>query len=473
MSVHSRVARGLLTLLLCGLPMLGAQAQSVDGEMKAASDAHGTLQTLREERKTAEARDRARLAELSGDAEALEEALEDASAALAVARERRQSLEAQLQTQREELSKLEANRAEQGGDLDAVFSAVAGVGGELRDELLLSWLTLGGEARLPPRLRRSDILDVGQIESLADSLMVLTRETARVVEFSADVAGADGQRREQPVVRIGALLAASDGQLLERSGDEGQLVVAGHTPRVVAERLVAFQQGSSEVVSFDPANGRVLQAMAQQPTLWQRFQQGGVVGYVVVALGALGLLVALVQYVYLLRITLTQRRQLVDLERLRDDNPLGRVLKRFHAFGAEHVPEALEARLDEAMLAEQPRIERGQALVKMLAAVAPLLGLLGTVTGMIVTFQSITVFGTGDPQLMAGGISQALVTTVLGLITAVPLLFAHTALASRSRALIGSMEGRASAVLADRLVANCLASATPLTGAERHADALA
>ncbi|MGO2135047.1 MAG: MotA/TolQ/ExbB proton channel family protein, partial [Marinobacter sp.] len=199
----------------------------------------------------------------------------------------------------------------------------------------------------------------------------------------------------------------------------------------------------------------------------------GAVGYVVVALGALGLLVALVQYAYLLRTTLTQRRQLVDLERLRDDNPLGRVLRRFHAFGAEHVPEALEARLDEAMLAEQPRLERGQALVKMLAAVAPLLGLLGTVTGMIVTFQSITVFGTGDPQLMAGGISQALVTTVLGLITAVPLLFAHTALASRSRALIGSMEGRASAVLADRLVADCLSSATPLTGAKRHADALA
>lgn len=473
MSVHWRVTRGLLALLLCGLPVLGAQAQSVDGETQVAFDTDGALQTLREARQAAEARDRARLAELSGDGEALEEALADAKTALAAARERRQTLEAQQQTQREALNELETGRAQQGGDLDAVFSAVAGVGGELRDELSLSWLTLGGEAQLPPRLGRSDILDVGQIESLADSLMTLTRETARVAEFDAPVAGADGQRHEQPVVRIGALLAASDGQLLERSGDEGRLVVAGHTPRVVAERLVAFQRGSSDVVSIDPTDGRVLQAMAQQPTLWQRFQQGGVVGYVVVALGALGLLVALLQYAYLLRITLTQRRQLADLERLRDDNPLGRVLKRFHAYGVEHVPEALEARLDEAMLAEQPRLERGQALVKMLAAVAPLLGLLGTVTGMIVTFQSITVFGTGDPQLMAGGISQALVTTVLGLVTAVPLLFAHTALASRSRALIGAMEGRASAVLADRLEGERLASTTSLTATKRHADALA
>ncbi len=145
------------------------------------------------------------------------------------------------------------------------------------------------------------------------------------------------------------------------------------------------------------------------------------------------------------------RRQLRDLTTLREDNPLGRVLLRFRALRDDPVPEALEARLDEAVLAELPRLERGQPLVKLLAAVAPLLGLLGTVTGMSVTFQAITVFGTGDPQLMAGGISQALVTTVLGLITAVPLLFAHTALAGRSRHLAGLVEGQASAALAEQL----------------------
>ncbi|HSH49059.1 MAG TPA: MotA/TolQ/ExbB proton channel family protein [Halomonas sp.] len=471
MSVHLKALGGLLALLLCGLAALGAQAQTADAMNQRAVDG-GALQSLREARRAAEARDQARLAELAGDAEALEEALSDANKALSAARERRQTLEAQQQAQREALDALKSDRAQQGGDLDAVFSVVAGVGGELRDELALSWLTLGGDARLPARLSRSDILDARQIEGLADSLMALTRETARVVEFDAPVAGADGRRHEQPVVRVGALFAATEGQLLERYGSEGRLAVAGHTPPGVADRLAAFQQGSGDVVPIDPIGGRVLQAMAQQPTLWQRFQQGGAVGYVVVALGALGLLVALVQYLYLLRTTLTQRRQLADLERLRDDNPLGRVLKRFQTNGGGHIPEALEARLDEAMLAEQPRLERGQALVKMLAAVAPLLGLLGTVTGMIVTFQSITVFGTGDPQLMAGGISQALVTTVLGLITAVPLLFAHTALTSRSRALIGAMEGHASAVLADRLEAERLASTASSAATARRADAL-
>lgn len=440
MTVQRKALRGLTALLLCGLPLTGVLAQSTD-----------EVQGLREARQAAEARDQARLAELADDAEALEATLAEARQSLAEAREQRQQLEAQQQRQQERKNAIDTERAEKGGDLDAVFSAVSGVSGELRDSLSHSWLTLGGEAQLPPRLSDSEILDIRHIEQLADSLMAMTRETARVVVFGAPVAGADGERREQPVLRVGALLGASQGQLLERAGDEGRLVMAEHTPRTVAQQLADFQRGTGDVFPIDPTDGRVLQAMAQQPTLWQRFQQGGVVGYVVVALGALGLLVALIQYLYLLRITVTQRRQLTDLDHLRADNPLGRVLTRFNANGVEHIPEALEARLDEALLAEQPRIERGQALIRMLAAIAPLMGLLGTVTGMIVTFQSITVFGTGDPQLMAGGISQALVTTVLGLITAVPLLFAHTALASRSRSLISSMEGRASAVLADRL----------------------
>ncbi|SHJ92173.1 MotA/TolQ/ExbB proton channel family protein [Halomonas caseinilytica] len=458
---HS-VIRCLGIAVLAALPSAATLAQSSEDP----------LQTFQAEREAAEARDRARLAELVDDRQALENALEKARASLAAARERRQELEAQQQSQQAELQELDGQIDEQGGDLGAVFDEVAGVSGELRDDLGQSWLTLGAEVSLPPRLDDDGVLRSRQVETLADSLMGLTRETARIVNLTAPVAGQDGSRSERSVTRVGDLLAFSDGQLLQRTGDEGALSVLEHTPAGVSERLSDFQAGQGDVISLDPSDGQVLEALAQQPTLLERFRQGGAVGYVVVVLGAIGLLMALFQYLYLLRVTVTLKRQLGDLERLREDNPLGRVLQRFHALGAGHAPEALEARLDEAMLAEQPRLERGQSLVKMLAAVAPLLGLLGTVTGMIVTFQSITVFGTGDPQLMAGGISQALVTTVLGLITAVPLLFAHTALSSRSRSLIGIMEGRASAVLADRLEADqAAASATAAT--KRHADALA
>ncbi|MDN3555688.1 MotA/TolQ/ExbB proton channel family protein [Halomonas maura] len=466
MIMTPRLRRALGVMLLVGTPVAGTPVMAQD--TPAVSDS--PLETLRAEREAAEARDRARLAELVDDEQALDAALERARADLAEARERREALESRQQAQRDELEALNARRQEQGGDLEAVFDAVADASGELRDDLAGSWLTLGAETALPPRLDPDAILATGQLATLADSLMGLTRETARVVALEAPVAGADGQVAERPVLRLGDLLAASQGQLLERGGEAGRLAELGQTPQRVAEHLRAFQAGEGEVVPVDPAEGRVLEALGLQPTLWERFRQGGAVGYVVVALGIGGLLVALGQYLYLLRVTVTLRRQLGDLERPRGDNPLGRVLARFHAFGAGHVPEALEARLDEALLAEQPRLERGQGLVKMLAAVAPLLGLLGTVTGMIVTFQSITVFGTGDPQLMAGGISQALVTTVLGLITAVPLLFAHTALSSRSRSLIGTLEGRASAVLADTLEAGRVASPSETP---RHADALA
>ncbi|MDR5860305.1 MotA/TolQ/ExbB proton channel family protein [Halomonas eurihalina] len=456
------VLRALAIVALAVLPSGAALAQSSDEP----------LQTFQAERKAAEARDRARLAELVDDRQALESALQEARSDLEAVRERRQELEAQQQSQKAELQELASQIDEQGGDLGPVFDEVASVSGELRDDLGQSWLTLGAEASLPPRLDSDGVLRPGQVEILMDSLMGMTRETSRIVNLSAPVAGQDGQRSERAVTRIGDLLAFSEGQLLQRTGNEGDLSVLDHTPGAVSDRLNAFQAGQGDVISLDPTDGQVLEAMAQQPSLLERFQQGGAVGYVVVVLGVLGLLVALFQYLYLLRVTVTLKRQLGDLERLREDNPLGRVLKRFHALGTGHAPEALEARLDEAMLAEQPRLERGQPLVKMLAAVAPLLGLLGTVTGMIVTFQSITVFGTGDPQLMAGGISQALVTTVLGLITAVPLLFAHTALSSRSRALIGTMEGRASAVLADRLEADQVA-ASATTTTKRHVDALA
>ena len=132
------------------------------------------------------------------------------------------------------------------------------------------------------------------------------------------------------------------------------------------------------------------------------------------ALAVLGLLIVVQRLVYLSLVQRRVRCQLGDPESLCDDNPLGRVLAAGKALHADDI-ETLEMQLDEAILRELPPLTRGQSLVKLLAAVAPLLGLLGTVTGMIVTFQSISLFGTGDPKLMASGISQALVTTGLGL----------------------------------------------------------
>lgn len=429
---------GLVRLALLMVMALPVQAQS------------DPLTTLRAERQAAEARDRARLADLLEDRSALEAALEEARDARDSAAARHEGLQDRQAEQQARQAELDARQQEQGDELEAVLDVVSRHSGELRDALGDSWLTLGG-APLPPRLEGDEVLEREPLEALIDSLMGLTAETGRVVRLQAPVAGGDGEIAPHAVIRLGDLAAFTDTALLQRRDDGAGLSVVDRTPPAVAETLAAFHAEESRELALDPTRGDVIAALAQRPSLLERFHQGGAVGYVVVALGGLGLLVAVSQYGYLLWVSLAVGRQRRDLSRLRANNPLGRVLRRFRTLQAGAVPEALEARLDEAVLAELPRLERGQSLVKLLAAVAPLLGLLGTVTGMIVTFQAITVFGTGDPQLMAGGISQALVTTVLGLITAVPLLFAHTALTARSRYLASVVEGEASAALAEHL----------------------
>ncbi|MBE0488523.1 MAG: MotA/TolQ/ExbB proton channel family protein [Halomonas sp.] len=428
------------------------------------------LETLRAERQAAEARDMTRLGALLEDGKALQAALDEAREAHAEAEARHATLQAREAEQAERRAALNARQAEQGDDLGALLGVLARHSGELRDVLTDSWLTVGGPA-LPPRLDDAVVLTRSHLETLGDALMALTAETGRAVRLTAQVADASGEIASREVVRLGDLMAFSDGALLRHGAGEGTLATLEQTPPEVARRLAAFQAGEGETLMLDPTRGQVIAALAQRPDLIERFHQGGAVGYVVVGLGGLGLLVALVQYGYLLRVSWAMRRQRRDLMHLRVDNPLGRVLMRFRTLADDPVPEVLEARLDEAVLAELPQLERGQSLVKLLAAVAPLLGLLGTVLGMIVTFQAITVYGTGDPQLMAGGISQALVTTVLGLITAVPLLFAHTALATRSRQLACVVEGQASKALAERLEGR--GSHDTHRGSVGHASALA
>lgn len=419
--------------------------------------------SLREAREAAEARDQVRLQSFLEDQEALDEVLAEARAEHQAAEEQQVALAAQQQEQAQQAQALAARQEEQGEALTSLLADLSRHSEEVRKELGGdSWLTLDANA-LPPRLNEIEVLERQQIETVVDSLAMLTLSTGRAERLELPVADASGEIESRSIVRLGDFAAFTDTALLSKGQDDGGLAEVPHTPAEISDVLAAYHQGESRVFAIDPTQGSVLQALAQQPSLWERFQQGGYVGYVVVALGGFGLLVALAQYLYLVVVSARVRRQRKTLDQPNANNPLGRVLQRFQELDKHQTPEALEARLDESVLAELPRIERGQPIVKLLAAVAPLLGLLGTVTGMIVTFQAITVFGTGDPQLMAGGISQALVTTVLGLVTAVPLLFAQTALASRSRLITQAIEGEASATLADHLEAQSTANAQAVT----------
>ncbi|RKR06335.1 outer membrane transport energization protein ExbB [Kushneria sinocarnis] len=421
------------------------------GRSWAAPSLDQVVQQYQQQARAAEQRDSERLSRLLDNRDELRQAVQQAQQRLEQARERQQQLQQRRQQQQQALEDISQQRQSGSGDLMPVLDVLRQQIDRTRDELKGSWLMLGESDRLPQAIEEDAIPSLTDLQGYTDRMASLIAASGSVTRETRAVAGQDGSVRQRPVIRVGGVDAFSPPDLLQLPEQGQTLTVAEHTPGAAASQLADFAENGQGRVTVDPTQGDVLRALAQQPTLLERLGQGGVIGYVTLALGALGLLAALVQLGYLLVTGSRLRRQVRNLDHLQEDNPLGRVLTRFRSIRRYHDPEVLEARLDEMLLAEQPRLERGQALIKVMAAIAPLMGLLGTVTGMIGTFQSITVFGSGDPKVMAGGISQALVTTVIGLIVAIPLLFAHTALASRSRRLMNSVEGRASAALAEYL----------------------
>ena len=163
----------------------------------------------------------------------------------------------------------------------------------------------------------------------------------------------------------------------------------------------------------------------------ERVQQGGIVGYLVLLLGAFGVGIAIQRLYILIDVDKKVTAQL-NSDVISTDNALGRVLNVYEENKSVDT-DTLELKMAEAVFKETPELNKGLLIIKVISVVAPLMGLLGTVTGMINTFQAITLYGTGDPKLMAGGISQALVTTVLGLTVAIPTTLLHTIVSGRSR----------------------------------------
>ncbi|WP_245955135.1 MotA/TolQ/ExbB proton channel family protein [Kushneria indalinina] len=435
---------GAALALMIGVSLPAAAAQ------QSAPSLDDIVQNYQQDSAEARQRDMSRLENLLDDRGQLEQAVAEAEARQQQAQARRDSLDSTRQRQEAAIAEINERRNAEGDDLQPMFDHLRREIDDTRDSLHNSWLMLGSDITLPA-LEEDSIASTDDLEQYAQSMSQLIARSARGEHLQLPVAGQNGNITERDVVRLGGMSAFSEGDLLRAPVEDRPLAVAAHTPSGVSSELEALARGEGDTMALDPTDGEVLEALAQQPSLIERIQQGGVIGYITLALGAVGLLIALAQFFWLALVSARTRRQTQRFEDLRDDNPLGRVLKRFGQQQRYHEPEVLEARMDEMLLAEQPGLERGQAAVKVIAAIAPLMGLLGTVTGMIGTFQAITVFGSGDPKMMAGGISQALVTTVLGLVVAIPLLFANTALNSRSRSLMNLLERQASAHLADRL----------------------
>ncbi len=405
------------------------------------------------ERKLAE---EARLQLNSQETQAQAQALAEAKQALKQAEQRRTQLEneqEQLEAQLQETQQRLQIRSTALGEVFAVYreekSNLFGLLSNARysqqyPELLAFAKPNSSEDRLP-------LID--DFYQLWQALQQSWLATGQVTNYTAPWVNFAGQVEDSQLTRLGDLqLMNAQGVL--RLDDQALPSLWLRQPTSLVKTNQAFIADQSELVTLDPARGLTLELHSRQPSLLERVKQGGFVGYLIIILGLAGLLVAFIQS---LRLWLEQQRvvkQLAKPDDLQKQNALGRILSGMNNANQQQAttaPEALEANLDELLVRESAALEKGLALVKLLAAMAPLLGLLGTVTGMIATFQAITLFGTGDPAMMASGISQALVTTVLGLLTAVPLLLAHLLLQGRSRKLARILEAESSAWLAKLL----------------------
>jgi biopolymer transport protein ExbB len=297
----------------------------------------------------------------------------------------------------------------------------------------------------------SSLASIEDIERLWFELQREITESGKNVKFNADITLANGEKANAEVARIGVFnLAFDDGYLtysaesgaiseLQRQPDESRYT--GSTGDIVnaQEGMVGF--------GLDVTRGSILALLVESPTLGEQVNQGGIVGYSTLALGLIGLLIAIWRWFAL---TMAARKVSAQLksDKASSDNPLGRVLAAYEA-NRNADTETIELKLSEAALKEMPGLTKGLLFIKVVSVVAPLMGLLGTVTGMIKTFQVITLYGAGDPKMMAGGISQALVTTVIGLVVAIPMVLIHTIVSGQSRKIINIISSQSAGIVAE------------------------
>lgn len=450
MSLRMRLL--LITAALCAAPLVHAAEQA-----QPARSPRELLQLIEQGQARDAAEQRQRLEAFRREAARQDQILRERRAELERLERLSSELEARFREGEQNVSQLSVQLDQRLGSLKEMFGVLQQVAGDLRGVVNASVISsqypdreafldgliekAGSSAKLP---------SIEEIERLWFEMQRETVASGEIVRYRAPVTTVDGEVHEREVVRVGAFNVIADGEYLHYVPETQRLGELARQPSARYLSVVEeFEQAGAGVQPFwlDPSRGALLSLLIQAPELTERVNQGGTIGYIIIALGVLALILAAERFFVLWNIDRRVTRQMNETEP-RDDNPLGRIMAIYNKYRTTD-RETLELRLGEGIVQETPRLSRFLPLLKIIAVVAPLLGLLGTVTGMINTFQAITLFGTGDPQIMAGGISQALVTTVLGLCVAVPTVLLHTLVATRSRRIVQTLEERAVGIVAE------------------------
>ena len=397
--------------------------------------------------------DKARLNKFLSDKNKQQSLLDNMKYKLTLEERRSERLTKQYEDNDAELSDLEEQLTLKLGSFGELFGIVRQTAGESKGQFMLSLTNI----EFPDRIdflgdlaeRKSlDLPTTEELERLWYEILNELNQSGKVKSYNTDILTKSGELVNQDVLRIGVFNSVSNGDYLNLVAEQNLLEYLAKQPERSIRRSAKKLQNSDDYreVFIDPTRGSLLTKLIDRDTWLERINAGGFVGYVIIIILILALTMGAMRFKFLDEESKSITKEL-ETNNFSNDSILGKLNSVYSKYSGNN-PEDLESQLEDILAKATPPLEKNLSVIKLLAAVAPLLGLLGTVIGMIETFQAITLFGTGDPKLMAGGISQALVTTMLGLIAAVPLLFVHNILDSRSRAISQIYEEQAIGLLA-------------------------
>ena len=425
---------------------MGASAQTLDELAEIVRNAASAEGQINKEREAQFLRERDNQRNLLAQAKAEKQREE----------KRSDDLKSEYDRLERELAELTTVLQERMGNLGELFGIVRQSSGDIQAALNDSMVSAQRPGRgefLSELAQRKALPNVQELRTVWSRMVTEIAESGKVVKFNATVERANGAKEDLEVVRVGVFNAVAGGSFLDWDSSKSTetLIELARQPAArfqsLANGLQKAAPGETVAMAVDFTRGQILRAVVQSKTPIERVKEdGGPVGYVIIGVGVFGLLMCIWKAFMLFTTGAKIKRQLKN-ETANKGNPLGRVMA-VYTDNPDIDIETLELKLDEAILRESAPLETGLSFIKVLYVVAPLLGLLGTVVGMIATFQMITLFGTGDPRMMAGGISTALVTTVLGLVVAIPLTLLHAFLQGKSKAMIQVLEEQAAGIVA-------------------------
>jgi biopolymer transport protein ExbB len=451
------------SLKALGAAVLFGSVALVAAAPASAQSLSDVLAKVRQDANQMSAEDQARLKQFQADRAGQAASMQSARGVLAAAEAKARTLSAEFDANEAQLGALEDQVSTLAGDFQEMLGQFRSAAGATMPEIANSVSNFDYKDRVAgiAEIAEARVLPTrGQLERLPKAMLQEMIAQSEVKTFTAIVngIGPEGSNAEAELVRIGVFTAATVNgrkfvEVRKGEGSETFLQVFASQPagNFSSAMGAVINAGEGQVVKapVDPSKGNLFGILGELPTMGDRLNHGGVVGYVIITLAFVGILLGLYKTFTLF----TQGAAMRGSAKTRTagtSNPLARVLEVYESNRNRDI-ETLELKLDEQILKESPKIEWGLDIIKVLAAVAPLLGLLGTVVGMIITFTAITIYGAGDPKLMADGISTALVTTVQGLIAAIPLVLIHAVVASMARGNQQILDEQAAGIIAEKM----------------------